>query len=470
MADTVVYTIPQHVREYVRARGYSVSGAAMEGFIGEWYSWLKAEGSFYTYKDKDGFGRIYEVHRRSIKPARRVSQEWASLLFNDDCEAVCDDQACTEWLAGYFRRINFWGNGQGMLAKAFALGTGAWAVWLDLAAGKMQLRRYDARMVLPLSWDDDGVTECAFCTRASWKGRAVDQLQMHVLGDGGYHIETVCFDAEDGLPVEVEGIVPDLATGCPTPTFAVARPAVENTRVDLSPYGQSVYADAIDAIQAVDLCYDAIFNEVNLAKMRVFMSDSMFDVVKTSDGKGARQAVPFGRDDMVTFRKVSAMEDTIKEYAPAMRTDAQVKAYRTALQTLGDLCGFGLNYFDVDDSGGLKTATEVSSDNSALMRNIRRHENLLEGAVAQIARAAIHCANAFLGERLPDPGEIRVNWDDSIITDTASEKQQDLAEVGVTLNPWEYRMKWYGEDESTAKANAPGGIEQAFEQLDEGQE
>jgi hypothetical protein len=25
-----------------------------------------------------------------------------------------------------------------------------------------------------------------------------------------------------------------------------------------------------------------------------------------------------------------------------------------------------------------------------------------------------------------------------------------------TLNPWEYRMKWYGETEEEARANVPG--------------
>jgi len=40
---------------------------------------------------------------------------------------------------------------------------------------------------------------------------------------------------------------------------------------------------------------------------------------------------------------------------------------------LGDLTGFG--YFDfVESHGYVRTATEVSSDNSVLMRNIRRHE------------------------------------------------------------------------------------------------
>jgi hypothetical protein len=32
-------------------------------------------GDFYDYKDTDGFGRVYEVHRRFIHPAMRVCQE-----------------------------------------------------------------------------------------------------------------------------------------------------------------------------------------------------------------------------------------------------------------------------------------------------------------------------------------------------------------------------------------------------------
>ena len=43
---------------------------------------------------------------------------------------------------------------------------------------------------------------------------------------------------------------------------------------------------------------------------------------------------------------------------------------------------------------------------------------------------------------------------DSIIQDTAAEKEQDMKEVGVTLSPWEYRMRWYGEEESIARARA----------------
>lgn len=122
---------------------------------------------------------------------------------------------------------------------------------------------------------------------------------------------------------------------------------------------------------------------------------------------------------------------------------------------LGDLCGFGISHFDFDAAGYVKTATEVSADNSALMRNIRRHEYALEGAIVGICRALL-AAERRLGAPLPDEGEVRVTFDDGIITDTTAEKRQDKDEVAAGLmEPWEYRAKWYGEDEQTAKGLAP---------------
>ena len=147
-------------------------------------------------------------------------------------------------------------------------------------------------------------------------------------------------------------------------------------------------------------------------------------------------------------------EDTIREFAPALRTSGQIEAFRVSLQMLGDFTGFGINYFDMNESRGyVKTAIEDSSDNSALMRNIRRHENSPEGAIVSIARTFMHALRSF-GESIPDEGEVHVQFDDSIIQDTAAEKEQDMKEVGVTMGVHEFRMKWYGEDEATARARA----------------
>lgn len=482
------YWVPEHVRAWLRGLGFSLPLEDMEPHIRAWDQWMRALGDFYSYKDTDGVGRVYEVHRRSIHPAMRVCREWGSLLLNDRTQVACAEQACTDWLAAWMARTGFLASAQECVVRAFGLGTGAWALWVDAGAGEVRVRRYDARMIVPLTWDEEGVTECAFVTRAFWRGHAVDQVQLHLKGadstffspseklgrvsaaarssrpgssplenggtEGTYRIVTACFD-RDGNRVEPEGVCPVYDTGSVWPTFSIVKPAIDNTRVDMSPYGQSVFADAVDAIQAVDLCYDAMMSEIDNGKMRVFLSDVMFDVER--DGKGGRVSIPFGKGDCTVFRKVMSTEDTIHEFAPTLRTEAQARAFRVALQTLGDLCGFGINYFDLENVGYVKTATEVSADNSALMRNIRRHEHALEGAIAGICRALL-AAERRLGVELPDEGLVRVTFDDSIITDTTAEKRQDMDEVAAGLmEPWEYREKWYGEDSSTAKRRGAAG-------------
>ena len=89
------------------------------------------------------------------------------------------------------------------------------------------------------------------------------------------------------------------------------------------------------------------------------------------------------------------------------------------------------------------------------MRNVARHEHALEVSLAGISRAVLHCARTF-GEARPDEGNVALSFDDSIITDTAAEKRLAMEEVGVTLHPYEYRMRFYGEDETTARKRAEG--------------
>lgn len=419
------YWVPEHVRAYLQQLGFLLPLDDMEPHIRSWDDWMGARGKFYDYQDTDGVGRMYAVHRRSIHPAMRVCKEWGALLLNENVKVVCEEQSATDWLEDYFSRTGFMAKAQATIVRAFGLGTGAFALWVDLGKCKVRVRHYDARMVIPLTWDEDGVTECAFVTRVFYRGKAIDQLQMHLRSGADlslspnsdettsgtffspnendlltmdsnetYKIVTVCFDHE-GNQIESAGVVPVYETGSTFPTFAIVKSAITNTRVDMSPYGQSVFADAIDAVQAVDLTFDALVNEVDVSKMRVFLSDVLFD--KESNESNS-VSIPFGKQDCTVFRKVMSTEDMIQEFAPALRTNAQSEAFRIALQMLGDLTGSGITYFDFDNTGYVKTATEVSSDNSALMRNIRRHENALEQSLAGIAHEGKRAGGASSGE------------------------------------------------------------------------
>ena len=57
---------------------------------------------------------------------------------------------------------------------------------------------------------------------------------------------------------------------------------------------------------------------------------------------------------------------------------------------------------------------------------------------------------------MPEGAEVRVDFDDSIIQDTASEKAQMLAEVSAGIVPkWMYLVRFYAMDEDEARAIAP---------------
>lgn len=456
------YRIPSCITDYLKDElGYDLPYSLMKEHILSWYNTWRAIGDFWDYEERDASGHLYKQHRMSVKPAKKVCDEWATLLMNEDTDFVTDDDKCNEYLKEQLSRMDFRHRVQSEISKAFALGTCGFSVEYRADREDMALRRYDARMIIPLSWDDDGVTECAFCTRTNHKGKTLEQLVMHVFSSEtkSYHIMTAYFEGNER--VVVEDVEEDFDTKGMIPWFALFSPAIENNFVDFSPYGQSIFADAVDVLQSVDIAYDAIFSEIKLGRMRIFMSDMMFE---TTDNKGTKTAIPFGKDDATIYRKVQSINEEITTFAPQLRIDQQVVAYRTAVQKMGDACGFGTQYFDIDSSGMVKTAYEVSNDNQTLSRNIKMHENALQKTISDVIKAALHCARIFLNESIPEEKTVTVQFDDSIIVDENTERQQDLAEVNVTMNVWEYRMKHYGEDEDTARENAAELMSTGYEQ------
>lgn len=131
------FQVPAHVRAYLEGVGYALPLDPMEEWVRAWGEWLGARGTFYDYRDADGLGRAYGAHRRSLHPAA--------------------------WVCAFMAQA------QAALSRAFGLGTGAWAVWPDFDCGAVRVRRYDARMVIPLTWDEHDVKECAFVTRVLWR-------------------------------------------------------------------------------------------------------------------------------------------------------------------------------------------------------------------------------------------------------------------------------------------------------------
>lgn len=446
-------------KQYLKERGYSVE-TDMDDKIAEWWQWYTATHAWYSSTTTVD-GKTFKVERISIKPARMVCQEWASLLMNERTLVATDNDVVNTWLDAWLKRTKFMSHGQGLVERAFALGTGGWALrGEDIQVSEVDGRvmpspnariiaqRFDARHVIPLSYDEDTCSECCFRSSVTIRGARYDQLQLHLKGDDGtYVIETALFD-KDGKYVELEDMAARIETLSEVPLFALVRPGLENTIADFSPFGVSVFDDALGAVRLTDVAINTLYNDLYLGQKMLFLDERMLDV--GSDGK---IVVPRESDQQL-FRKaeMDAGQSPIEDYNPDLRVTDSRMALTTALETLGQRTGLGADYFSLEEAGGVKTATEVVSDNSDLFRNVRKHENVLEPAIATIIEGIISLARVF-GESLPeDFGGVSVTFDDSVIEDTEALRARDLREVGSgMMQPWEYRVKWYGDDEKTAK-------------------
>jgi A118 family predicted phage portal protein len=485
------YAIPACVRQAITDAGYSID-TTMDSNINDWWAWFTAESKFY-----DGFERVdkrlVHVHRRSLHPARRVCREMVSLILDDDGttvtveqpdsaeddgtpEDMADDptahadddptEEANEFLHAWMDATKFMTTAQRATERGYALGTAALALWFDVTdeGTVIKARRYDARMIVPLSWDDDGVRECAFCTQATVKGKKVDQLQMHVfdLATGTYHVITKMF--REGAEWNPDGYLPDFDTKTPLPTFCIIRPNLDNVYADMSPYGQSLFADAIDAIKTVDECFDSFSRELRDTKIKTFMSDELFET--ETDAAGKRKSVPMSPDASV-IRKVvgngQGITDMIQTFAPPIRVDAIKVALDMAVAELGDQTGFGCQYFRVDAQGGIKTAFEVSSDNAALGRNIVKHENVLRPALEGILKAVLETQRIHNGLPIPEGCNVSVDFDDSIIQDTQSEKNMALAEMAAMPEVTELKVAYLTRFKGFTEEEAEEAIGEASE-------
>ncbi len=454
------FEVPAFVSKEITGRGYAMP-PDMSAHIEEWYQWYTTTHPFYTERYVGVDERSHERKKLSLRPARRVCREWASLIANE-MQAQSNSADANKWVRGYCEKTGLYALFQRGIERAFAMGTGAMALWFDIRddAATIRVRRYDAKMVIPLTWDEDGTTECAFCTRVTVKGKQAVQLQLHALdGDTGtYHVITKVWRDGKPVPADALGIIEDFDTGCGTPTFCLLSPRHRQHRAGHQPYGVSVFNDAIDAMRMLDTAWTALYDETDLLRAVLMLPDSMIDT-KTGDD-GEKRPVPFGDREQRLYRLTeSPVTEAGKPFAfaPAMRTSSIHEVYSDACAALGDECGFGSQYFRPDKAGGLKTATEVSADNSALMRNIRNHENALGKELGRLLTSLCECARIHCGAQIAEGfGPVTVVWDDSIITDTQAEKAQTLAEIAAGVVPkWMYLVRFYGKSEDEARRLMP---------------
>lgn len=194
----------------------------------------------------------------------------------------------------------------------------------------------------------------------------------------------------------------------------------------------------------------------------MFVTDTMIEkkTTKGADGKKVTEYAAFGEADDITFRTPPGEEgtDPLKVVQPEMRIGDNEAAINAGLKMLSITCGLGDQYWAWDHKDGLKTATEVVSDSSMLARTLRKHQNALRGSIAELVRGVAGVCKHLCGTAVDPTAAISVDFDDSIITDTQTDKNMALTEIsmlGIPALKRKYLVDYCGFTEEDAAAAVP---------------
>lgn len=409
--------------------------------------------------------------------AKRVTEDWASLLLNEKTMIAVEDKASSEWLqgkdgkGGVLGDANFWAKGNELIEKAFAFGTGAFVARADNAkvgsSGKVipdseckaSIEYVNALCIVPLSVEKSQITEVAFVSEFTKKGKDCIYLETHTKGDNGnYIIENEYFMLDGGMmkPEELpEGIAPIIDTGSPRAWFSLIYPNITNNIHCNNGMGMSVYANAVDNLKAIDIAFNNFVRDFKLGGKKVFYNRSMLQT--NSEG---HIITP---DDVVQqlFQQVGDGMDfdakqMAQEFNPMLRVDENKTGVQAQLDYLSFMCGLGAHRYQFE-AAGVKTATEYTGERQDLVQHANRHMIVISAAIKTLCQVLLYIGKTFCNAPVDPDTEISVTCPDGFVIDeeAAAAKDIQLVQNGI-MAPYEYRMKWLSETEEEAKAVIEG--------------
>lgn len=454
--------------------GHGYNNAAYYTQIGVWLDWYKGlVHDFHTTITSNGITVPKRVIYR-LQLAKRVSEDWASAVCADKPQIVVSGARANSSIfvqgnknnSGVLGSNNFNTILSRGLEWMFALGTSAIVLDLegigvdavgnivDASRGRIGLSLYEATRVVPISFKNGNITECAFITQHEHKGVPYFSVSCHIKEEDGYVIYSYVLNNRGNLSSLTFGLLPIIRTKMQRPLFTIFTPNIANN-VDLdSPMGLSVYANAIDNLKGTDQVFDACIRDVTTGQRIVLMNKCLLTV--GSDGKpivpqDAKQSYfQFFGDEAS-----AGVGEFIKEFTPKLNSTELDKELQNQLNMLSFKCGLGVHYYNFDRSGGL-TATEYNGERQDFVRNVQKMNLSVGDSIREIVKTILTIGAEVFHNGVDSNAKVTVVMSDGIKNDPDKEREQDRQDVKDNImSRAEYRAKWYGETLEEAQAKLP---------------
>ena len=447
-----------------------------------WRSWYNSNvKKFHKYKVYRGNGTSVNCLRHSLGMAKKVCEDMADLLLNERVTITIADQTTDAFVKGVLETNTWEELGNEFQEWKSALGTVAYVVYIkdavvdeagNMTGGSVGINYVEAAHIYPTSWQNKVITECIFTFPKTYKRKKYVHFQYHRIEDvpgenrKQYVIENTVVENTSGSGRELtpdqweeiptfSGLAERIETGSDQPLFIIDRLNMVNNADDdtTNPMGVSLFANAIDIIRKIDLEYDSYANEFSLGRKRIFVAPEFLSNTNGSPVFDPNDSVFYELPE--DYFKNAESKEAIREINMELRIEEHSKAINDDLNWLSFKCGFGTDRYKFE-AGSVKTATEVISENSDMYRSLTKHELVLNRVLIQLIQTIIRAGISIGIPGLQENTDVTIQFDDSIIEDKVTERQNDRQDVAMgAMGLAEYRAKWYGETPEQAQKNLP---------------
>ena len=434
----------------------------LQGYINQWESWYEGNvKSFHNYFIYNGKRKVPQA-RYTMNMAKEISEDWSDILWSEKCEISMKDETSQKNFEDLSDELKLNVLINQAIEKSGAIGTAGAVVsvydmvqnedgmYLDVKDAKTRIDLVNIDWIYPLTWNNKGISECAFGSVEYIGGVKYVVLSVHKIGeDGNYHIYNHLFqDVKGNLSeiTDIEDTIKDFNTMSEKKWFSIFKPLLTNKLFENSPFGIPHYANAIDNLKAVDIAFDELKNELVNGRKRTFVRASMLNY---DDGT---QKLTFDPNDTTVYvlPDGATKDDLIQSDTENLRVDKQTDALNTELSILGNKVGFGMNYYTYD-GGNLQTATAVISSHSKMFRRKKKLETGYEEAIRDLVEAICYASTQF-GQFNINTEDMAIQFDDSIIEDKEAESNRALREKNAgIISAVEYRERIFGETPEIAQ-------------------
>ena len=411
--------------------------------------------------------------------AKAVCSEMAGLVWGEECtvNVSIDGRESTEdnpdplnlFVQKVLAKNAFREKMQESIEEGLALGGSALKVWSEAKRDengneipetrKMMIGYAMADQFVPISWDNAKVTEGVFVSRIAKGGWYYTRLEWHKWNGLTYVITNELYrseitkgdspgDNQDilGVRYPLAEIYPFLDEITEVPVeeslFCYWRTPIANNLDDNSPLGMSIYGNALETLHALDICYDSFVREFRLGRKRIIVPARAVRVV--TDPQTGRLLRYFDATDETYEALASDTPDDLKitDNSVELRVDEHIAAINAFLSILCLQIGFSAGTFTFDQHTGLKTATEVVSENSKTYKTIKTIQNQLRPAIEHLVRNIIDVA--ILYEMTDETGtsieslasggyNVQITFDDGVTQDRQTNINEGVMLVGAGM-------------------------------------